>query len=218
MDKSTIDASEHFKNLDGIENFLNKRALELSKKQVNSNGYVDNDGTFHPCVYLTRKAPLNDGALDESYIKRWANMLNFLADSGLWQHGALAKWGQVKLANIIKDWDLKNGVPAEYGPAKEVAIYSFIFVNGALLNKFGDELIEKLNDFIGAEVFFQEGQIPEVVKVKVGSDKAVITYYSSFPGRDFSYNSVLNLPWSARAFIEHFDSDWHVGPFEFSVC
>lgn len=47
--------------------------------------------TVTPCIYASKIVPLKeDGSVDSPYLGKWANMLNFLADSGVWDGGSMA--------------------------------------------------------------------------------------------------------------------------------
>lgn len=154
---------------------LNDRAKVLINNEIHSIAYtkivkyeLGEHKYVTECIYACKLVPMNEqGGIDDIYIEKWAKMLNFLADTGVWAHGVLVGCSAIKLAKMEGNFpNLKFLPPSQFG------LYSFLHTSTALQQLIGMEfggpsikqmgtiaLNKKINEFIGWDVMKDEGEI-----------------------------------------------------------
>src|ERR1017187_5305142 len=78
--------------------FLNDTAQKLINTEIKTSTFKDRYITTE-ILCATKRVPINSkGTVSMVYIKKWAKLLNFLAETMVWQHGVLCGLVAVKLA------------------------------------------------------------------------------------------------------------------------
>jgi hypothetical protein len=131
-----VPAMLQIKPLQGVEKYLNARALQLIQNPIKSTIYQTPDSKLAYAQYANMRVPLEpDGSVNEEYIHRWAMFLNSMADRGIWKHGVLSGPSTITLAMTDLRW--------------EVGLFTFLFSN--------ESDYKRLNEQVGFPVFGQEG-------------------------------------------------------------
>jgi hypothetical protein len=135
----------------GIEVYLNDKALMLSQAERKSL-WVEMDGPLHLGIarFASIRVPREpDGSVHPRYIKRWANFLNAMADSGVWVEGVLAGPSMLSLGMFGEQ------------PRYEKVFFTFLYTKQMSEDSAigGKTPAQVLNEKFNCQVFTDEGGV-----------------------------------------------------------